>query len=291
MGHDVFICHAEENKAIANQACETLEAAGVHCWIAPRDVLPGNSWAASITQAIGNSRVLLLIYSRDADSSKHVKRELQLADEENIPILPFRIENIAPTGAIKYYIGWAQWLDAHTQPLDRHLDKLIRAAHQHLGVSGEAKFTRQPKQQGIGTPKKLIEIFQDRLKSGGLGPKMVVLPSGHFLMGSTTETDGNERLDDENQHKVTIDKPFAIGRYPVTNGEYRWFNPDHDSERHKGYNLNGNDQPVVQVSWNDAVDYAEWLSNETGKSYRLPTEVEWEYAARAGTTTRRLLGR
>ncbi len=140
------------------------------------------------------------------------------------------------------------------------------------------------------TTRSLGEIFQDKLKSGGLGPKMLVLPAGNFMMGSTKETDGNERNDNEHQHRVTIDKPFAIGQYEVTNAEYRRFRPDKDSGRDSGLSLNGDDQPVVRVSWNDAVAYAKWLSEQTGKNYRLPTEAEWEYVARAGTTGRRYWG-
>ena len=135
-----------------------------------------------------------------------------------------------------------------------------------------------------------LGIFQDRLKSGELGPKMVVLPAGSFLMGSTEETDGDERFDDEHQHSVTIDKSFAIGQYPVTNAQYRQFKADHDSGIDIDINLNGEDQPVVDVSWHDAVAYTEWLREQTGKAYRLPTEAEWEYAARAGTKTRRYWG-
>jgi len=138
--------------------------------------------------------------------------------------------------------------------------------------------------------RKVGDILQDHMQIGGLGPKMIVLPTGSFLMGSTEQTDGKERFDDERQHEVTIKKPFALGQYLVTNAEFRRFRPDHDSGSFEGHGLNGDDQPVVEVLWQDAVDYAEWLSDQTGKRYRLPTEAEWEYAARAGTQTRRYWG-
>jgi formylglycine-generating enzyme required for sulfatase activity len=138
--------------------------------------------------------------------------------------------------------------------------------------------------------RKVGDIFQDHMQIGGIGPKMVILPEGSFLMGSTKQTDGEERFDDERQHEVTIKKPFALGQYPVTNAEFRRFRPDHDSRSYEGHDLDGGDQPVVRVSWQDAVDFTKWLSDQTGKRYRLPSEAEWEYAARAGTQTRRYWG-
>ena len=154
----------------------------------------------------------------------------------------------------------------------------------------ESAVSTGEKGKRIETSRSVGEVFQDELKIGGLGPKMVVLPTGSFLMGSTTETDGDEHDNDEHQHKVTIDKPFAIGQYEVTNSECRRFKPGHDSGIYRGLSLNGDNLPVVRASWNEAVSYAKWLSEQTGKSYRLPTEAEWEYAARAGTTTRRYWG-
>ncbi|OGT90459.1 MAG: hypothetical protein A2286_08625 [Gammaproteobacteria bacterium RIFOXYA12_FULL_61_12] len=108
---------------------------------------------------------------------------------------------------------------------------------------------------------------------------LVLIEGGRFLMGSPESEQG--RSSDERQHPVQV-KGFYLGKYPVTNAQYRRFKPDHDS----GQGLNGEDQPVVGVNWHDAMDYADWLSRETGENYRLPTEAEWEYAARAGTTGR-----
>jgi formylglycine-generating enzyme required for sulfatase activity len=148
------------------------------------------------------------------------------------------------------------------------------------------------------------EVFRDRLKDGGKGPQMVWIAAGSFQMGS------NEGSSDEKPvHRVSITQDFAMGRYEVTVGEFRqfvnatgyrtdaekqgscyswkqgWKNIEGANWRSPGFSQNDN-HPVVCVSWNDAMAYAKWLSQQTGKQYSLPSEAQWEYAARAGTTTK-----
>jgi formylglycine-generating enzyme required for sulfatase activity len=149
------------------------------------------------------------------------------------------------------------------------------------------------------------KVFIDPLKVGGFAPEMVRIPAGSFRMGDIQGTGGN---DEKPVHEVSV-KSFAMGRYPITVGEFRQFveATHYKTEAEKGdgayvrkdgkwgqvedanwrnpYFPQEDNQPVVCVSWNDAVAYIEWLTEQTGKQYSLPTEAEWEYAARAGTET------
>jgi len=121
-----------------------------------------------------------------------------------------------------------------------------------------------------------LDIIRDRLQDGTLGPEMVVIPAGRFQMG---DIQGGGYSDEQPVHWVSV-KRFAMGRYEITFAEYDKFAEPNDRGWGRG------NRPVINVSWHDATAYAEWLSQQTGQHYRLPTEAEWEYAARAGTTTK-----
>lgn len=115
-------------------------------------------------------------------------------------------------------------------------------------------------------------------------PEMVVIPAGTFLMGSPPGEVG--RRDNEGpQHRVTISRCFAIGRHAVTFDEYDHFCEATKRQKSADAGWGRGRRPVINVSWNDAQAYLAWLSDETGEPYRLPSEAEWEYACRAGTTT------
>ncbi len=127
------------------------------------------------------------------------------------------------------------------------------------------------------------EVFQDRLKDGNPGPNMVFIPGGNYLMGAYHDEPGSDP-DEGPQVEVNV-LPFAIGQTEVTFAEYDTFAVETGRNPPDDYGWGRADRPVINVSWVDARDYAQWLSEETGFVYRLPTEAEWEYAARAGTVT------
>ncbi|UCD77468.1 MAG: SUMF1/EgtB/PvdO family nonheme iron enzyme [Desulfobacterales bacterium] len=121
-------------------------------------------------------------------------------------------------------------------------------------------------------------------------PTMVEIPTGEFWMGSKDD-DSEARANEKPSHVVVISKPFGIGKYEVTFEEYDRFAYATKRPLPSDAENQGRDRyPVVNICWIDAMAYAEWLSSQTGKRYRLPTEAEWEYAARAGTNSVRFWG-
>jgi formylglycine-generating enzyme required for sulfatase activity len=113
--------------------------------------------------------------------------------------------------------------------------------------------------------------------------EMVSLPAGEFLMGSP-DSDPDASDDENPQHQVKVNS-FKIGKYPITQAQYEAV-----METNPSYFKNNPQNPVEKVSWDDAQAFCQKLSEITGKTYRLPTEAEWEYACRAGTTTRYYFG-
>ncbi|MCA2716661.1 SUMF1/EgtB/PvdO family nonheme iron enzyme [Microcystis sp. M169S2] len=132
------------------------------------------------------------------------------------------------------------------------------------------------------SPRPLAPPFTENLPNG-VTLEMVGLPAGQFLMGSP-DSDPDARDNEKPQHQVKVNS-FAIGKYPVTQAQYQAVMGTNPS-----FFKNNPQNPVEDVSWNDAQAFCQKLSQITGKTYRLPTEAEWEYACRAGTTTRFYFG-
>ncbi len=118
------------------------------------------------------------------------------------------------------------------------------------------------------------------------GMEFIFIKGGCFQMGdSVGDGDPNERP----VHDICV-SDFYLGQYEVTNSQFKKFRPQHNSGESQKISLDEQNQPVVNVSWEDAVAFAQWLSQKSGQTYRFPTEAEWEYAARAGSNQSRFWG-
>ena len=136
--HEVFVSYSHRDKPVADAVVSRLEQAGIRCWIAPRDVLPGRVWGGAIVDAIETTRLMVVVLSSEANESRQVIREVERAVAHDVVVIPFRIELFQPTGAMSYYLSSEHWLDAITAPLDAHIAQLVEVTGTLLGTPRSA---------------------------------------------------------------------------------------------------------------------------------------------------------
>jgi hypothetical protein len=134
---DVFISYSSKEKTIADAICGVLEREDVRCWIAPRDIRPGQNYAESILEAINNCRMMVIILSSASNASPHVLREVERGVSKGLPVVPFRIEDIKPSKSLEFFLSAPHWLDALTPPLDGHIQRLAEVVRTILENKAE----------------------------------------------------------------------------------------------------------------------------------------------------------
>src|ERR1700682_4583901 len=127
MAHQVFISYASADKGVADRVCTALEAAGVSCWIAPRDIEPGTDYPAAIVEGVNAAHVLVLILSGQAAASPHILTEVGHAFNGRKRIIPFRLSSEALPADLEYFLSMTQWLDAPDGATEQNLKRLTDA--------------------------------------------------------------------------------------------------------------------------------------------------------------------
>jgi predicted ATPase len=135
---DVFICHSSADAQDARDICDRLEADGVRCWIAPRDPVSGIPYGQQLVNAIAAARIVLLVFSAKANDSRAVLSELELAANRKKIILPVRIEDVAPSPTLEFYVRAIHWFDAATRPRDEAWSELLRDVQSLLAQAAPA---------------------------------------------------------------------------------------------------------------------------------------------------------
>ena len=161
MAHDVFVSYSAADRAPALSVVEGLESRGIRCWVAPRDISAGSEYGEEIVEAIKGCRILVLIFSARANGSPHVRREVERAVSARRAILPFRVADITPTGAMEYALGNTHWLDAFTRPLDPHIAALASTAQRMLGMDGTGSSEGPAVPAGVDRPSIVVLPFNN----------------------------------------------------------------------------------------------------------------------------------
>jgi TIR domain len=177
--HDVFLSYSTKDKTWADAACAVLERHRVRCWIAPRDITPGDEWGAAIIRGLNGSRIMVLIFSGHANASGQVRREVERAISQGMTVLPVRVEDVRPEGAMEYALGNRHWLDAFTPPMERQLEKLARSVQTLLANDAESPAAPAPAEPAAAAPAKSPDVASMRRPSW-VWPSVVV---GVLMLG------------------------------------------------------------------------------------------------------------
>ncbi len=183
MGNHIFISYSSKNQAIAKAVRQTLEKHHLKCWCAPSDILPGSNYAEAIIEAIDESKLFILIFSKDSNQSQHVIRECERAVSRSVPIMPFRIDDVPPGPAFQYFIGPQQWLDASKGSYEAHLQSLAATVDNLLNKPDLAKLAKEDPREAIIKAQTLAREQQKRFvrtrrAAIALGVAMIVLVAG-----------------------------------------------------------------------------------------------------------------
>lgn len=121
---DIFISYSQADRECAHEVVALLEAQGLKCWIAPRDISPSADWAAEIIDAISSARIMLLVFSASSNQSPQVRREVERAVHKGVTVLPFRIEDVLPSKSLEFFLSAQHWMDAFPPPREAHYRRL-----------------------------------------------------------------------------------------------------------------------------------------------------------------------
>lgn len=185
----VFISYSQADRECAQEMVAQLEAEGVRCWIAPRDISPSADWAAEIIDAISEARIMVLVFSASSNHSPQVRREVERAVHKGVAVLPFRIEQVLPSKSLEFFLSSQHWMDAFQPPRGEHYRALARYLRSHLGTR-EAPIARGEAAAGGVLP---------RPGSGAACPHRTTARLLHRPAGATTGAprgtagDGNGR--------------------------------------------------------------------------------------------------
>lgn len=277
----VFLCHSSEDKPIVRKIYQQLKKEGwIDPWLDEEKILPGDDWHLKITEAVRSTDIVIVFLSRNSINKKgYVQREFKFAldvaleePEGSIFIIPLRLDDSKPPMSLQKW-HYVDYFPANQQEL----------AYKRILATLESKANDLEIRNALLNN---IQNTSSTIYTWG-NTEFVSIPKGEFLMGTDNGWDYEKPL-----HKVNISYDYYMARFPVTVRQYKDFLDATDRwqylerrEHWKNWEEKKN-HPVVLVAWDEAMSYCQWLNSHkqerlpAGLIIRLPTETEWEKAAR-----------
>lgn len=290
---DIFISYSSKDRELIEALATDLTRGGYAVWW-DTSLLGGDNFRHVILRELAAAQCVIVVWTPNSVLSDWVVSEAEHAKAQG-KLLPLRVRELndkdvpMPFGVL------------HTELLDQR-DKIVAAVTKMQllgGAQGAVPRAEPPRLREAPTwPDGSLKpdfvtapLAGTEFRDLAEGPLLTVVPAGGFVMGSAADEAGRKKSEGP-PHRVRIAAALAVGKYPVTFRDWEAFSAHTKSAyRPSANDWGGGDRPVINVSWDDALAYCEWLSIATGQAYRLLTESEWEYCCRAGATTRYWCGR
>ena len=274
----VFLCHSSNDKPVVRELYRKLRAeTWIQAWLDEEELYPGQDWNFEIEKAVEAADMILVCLSKGSTTKDgYVQREIRVAldyanykPEGTLYVIPVRLEECEPPRRLRTW-QYADYFEGYRERGFQRLLVSLKRRADSLGLKVES-----PASNEVATNKLVLSN----------GMELMRVPAGKFLMGSTKEN--KLASDDERpQHTVDIPYDYFMTRFPVTNELFYAYVKSKDIKHPVDAWGKKKDHPVVNVSWNDAIEYCKWLNNllksefPLGLILRLPSEAEWEKAAR-----------
>lgn len=264
--YDVFISYSSNDQKLVETLCNYLETKKLRCFVAYRDVPKGKDWGSYIVTAIADCKLFIYVHSQSANKSEETTREINLAFKKRCIVIPFRIDSSEYISAKEYRLANVNWLDAFPDDPSNYFEVLYKMI--------KPNFPDRIKEEDKEEESDIL------FKCRSVEFSMVKVVGGTFRRGKTSGLFGR-LLGDKTPEQLVKLSDYYIGQTQVTQELWEAVMGNNPSRF-----IGNNKHPVEKVSWNDCQEFIKKLNELTGKQFRLPTEAEWEFAARGGNKSK-----
>ena len=274
---DVFLCHNSEDKPQVRKIAEQLQQYDLKPWLDIWELPPGRSWQRLLEKQIEQISSAAVFVGENGFGPWQKQEIYAFLSEfvnRDCPVIPILLPNAPIKPELPLFLRQFTWVDFRASDPD----PMYQLRWGITGKKPPKNPSSSPSHQVSQSPQIRTEILPGNIKL-----EMVKIPTGSFLMGSV-DNDESAYRNEKPQHPVNLQE-FYLGKYPITQEQYQAIMGNNPS-----YFENNPKNPVENISWNDAQEFCQKLSEKASKNYRLPSEAEWEYAYRAGTQPRYYFG-